>query len=66
MVCDIDFIVITGNILRSVKNIPIIKPGILLYFTEDHYAGVLPHTFYNTITIVGQMNVDHYTRNLYH
>ena len=31
VVCDIDFIVITGNILRSVNDIPIIKPGISLY-----------------------------------
>ena len=31
VVCDIDFIVITGNILRSVNDIPIVKPGISLY-----------------------------------
>ena len=31
VVCDIDFIVITGNILRSVNDIPIVKTGISLY-----------------------------------
>ena len=31
VVCDVDFIVITGNILRSVNDNPIVKPGISLY-----------------------------------
>ena len=31
MVCDIDFIVITGNILLSVNDISIVKPGISIY-----------------------------------
>ena len=31
MVCNVDFIVITGNILRSVNDNSIVKPGISLY-----------------------------------
>ena len=32
VVSDIDFIIITGNILHSFNDIPIIKPGISLYW----------------------------------
>ena len=37
VVSDIDFIVVTGNILRSVNNIPIVKPGISLYRSSAPY-----------------------------
>ena len=42
VVCDIDFIVITGNILRSVNDIPIVKPGISLY-RRSLYRGSAPY-----------------------
>ena len=54
MVCDIDFIVITRNILRSVNDIPIVKPGISLYRTSLHWRSA--HTFY--YNIAGQTNMD--------
>ena len=43
VVCDIDFIVITGNILRSVNDIPIVKSGISLY-RRSLYRGSAPYT----------------------
>ena len=54
MVCDIDFIVITRNILRSVNDIPIVKPGISLYRKSLHWRSA--HTFY--YNIAGQTNMD--------
>ena len=42
VVCDIDFIVITGNILPSVNDIPIVKPGISLY-RRSLYRGSAPY-----------------------
>ena len=42
VVCDIDFIVITQNILRSVKDIPIVKPEISLY-RRSLYRGSSPY-----------------------
>ena len=42
VVCDVDFIVITGNILRSVNDIPIVKLGISLY-RRSLYQGSAPH-----------------------
>ena len=49
MVCDIDFIVITGNILCSVNDIPIVKPGILLY-QRSLYWGSAPYIFESKLT----------------
>ena len=65
MVCDIDFIVITGNILRSVNDIPIVKPGISLYRRSlyDLIPRFCPIHF--TITFAGQTNVDRYTEYRY-
>ena len=39
------FNIITGNILRSINDIPFVKPAISLH-REDRYTGVLLHTFY--------------------
>ena len=41
-VCNIDFIIIAGNILRSVNIIPIVKPGISLY-RRSLYLGSAPY-----------------------
>ena len=57
VVCDIDFI-ITGNILRSVNAIPIVKPKISLY-RRSLYRGFCSIHF--TIVFAGQTNVDSYT-----
>ena len=52
MVCDIGFIVITRNILRSVNDIPIVKPGISLYRRSLHWRSA--HTFYYNICWVDE------------
>ena len=62
MVCDIDFIVISENILRSVSDIPIVKPGISLYRRSLDRDSAGPIHF--TITFAGQTIVDRYTGNI--
>ena len=42
VVCDIDFIVITGDILRSDNDISIVKPGISFY-RRSLYRGSAPY-----------------------
>ena len=43
VVCDIDFImIITGNILHSANDIPIVRPGILWY-RKSLYRGSAPY-----------------------
>ena len=59
-VSDIDFIVVTGNILRSVKDILSLNRE--NRYTEDRYTGVLPHTVY--YNLCWQTNVDRYTGNI--
>ena len=56
MVCDIDFIIITGNICAR----SIIFPSLNweYYYTKD------PCPIHFTITFAGQTNVDHYTGNV--
>ena len=63
MVCDLDFIVLSRNILRSVNDndIPIAKPAIslLLRIAQPGFC-----TIPFTITFAGQTNVDRYTGNI--
>ena len=66
MVCGIDFIVVTGNILHvcSVNvDIPIVKPGVSLYRSSLYITGFCPMHVHFTTTFAGQTNVDRYTGN---
>ena len=51
----IDFIVITGDILRSVNDIPIVKLGISSVYRGSLYRGSAPY-----VTFTGQTIVDRY------
>ena len=63
MVSDTDFIVITGNILRSVNDIPGPSLNREYRYTKICYTGVLPHTDF-TMAFAGQTIVDRYTGNI--
>ena len=62
MVCHIDFIVISGKILRSRNKIPIIKPGILLNQRSLNWSSA-PYILL-LITFARETNVYHYTGNV--
>ena len=61
VVCDVDFIIITRNILRLLNNTPIVKPGISLYQRSLYMGFRLIHF---TVTFAGQTIVDRYTGNI--
>ena len=61
VVCDIDFIVITGNILRSVNEIPIVIYTGNIVIRKIVIPGFCPIHF--TTTFAGQTNLDRYTED---
>ena len=63
VVCNVDFIVITGNILRSINDNPIVKPGRnIVSIPKIVISGFCPTHF--TLTFAGQTIVDRYTGNI--